>query len=379
MATQPSTDCRASRSVDKSQARLRVLHLVLTVGETSSSYHQIAVPLGFKHDVTVCTYFRSTITSGGSIRVVEGDGTAIRFIRTLNAVLRENDFDIVHVHSPHTALLLKIASVFSGTNATKVYTVHSSYDNYKLRNKLMLLLTFAFFDRLVFCSDASAVSFPRVFSWMIRTKKSVVRNGVDLERVDRAISTVGGGFGVSPQKRFDIISVGRLIESKNAFTALNAFIEADDGSSTFSFLGEGPLEPRLTEQIQLHEIDDRVHLQGLVARDQVYQHLARADLFVSTSRAEGLPVAVLEAMACGCPVVLSDIPPHREITRGVDFVPLVSPDDYSGFAREIQSLRAMSQTDRATIGRKCRELVEKRFNLWSMLEGYESVYFDGLK
>ena len=89
---------------------------------------------------------------------------------------------------------------------------------------------------------------------------------------------------------------------------------------------------------------------------------------------EGLPVAVLEALACRTPMVLSDIPPHREIAHGVDFIPLLPPDDIVGFAREITRYRHMSASERADIGDKCRKLVEDRFSLASMHATYGKIY-----
>ena len=89
---------------------------------------------------------------------------------------------------------------------------------------------------------------------------------------------------------------------------------------------------------------------------------------------EGLPVAVLEAMACGSPVILSDIPPHREIAEGVDFIPIVMTNDISGFASEITKFYEMSPSERAEIGKKCRALVENKFSLDAMHAGYDEVY-----
>ena len=82
----------------------------------------------------------------------------------------------------------------------------------------------------------------------------------------------------------------------------------------------------------------------------------------------------MEAMACGRPVVLSDIPPHREIVEGIDFIPLIKPDDVAGFAQEIKKFREMSVSERTEIGQKCRKLIEERFSLPIMHAGYKEVY-----
>jgi glycosyltransferase involved in cell wall biosynthesis len=121
-------------------------------------------------------------------------------------------------------------------------------------------------------------------------------------------------------------------------------------------------------------LNDRLELTGLIPRDEVYARCARADLFVSVSRGEGLPVAVIEAMAAECPAVLSDIPPHRELIDGADFIPLVPIGDVEGFAREIRRMQSMSAEERAEIGRRSREHVLARFTLPIMHAGVEAVY-----
>lgn len=114
---------------------------------------------------------------------------------------------------------------------------------------------------------------------------------------------------------------------------------------------------------------------GQIERDEVFRRYADSDVYLSTSHGEGLPVAAMEAMACGLPVILSDIAPHREfLNNDVEFIPLVPVGDVAGFAREIGRFEAMSESERATVGRQCRRLVETRFSLARMNSGYEAIY-----
>ena len=115
-------------------------------------------------------------------------------------------------------------------------------------------------------------------------------------------------------------------------------------------------------------------MNGLVARGEVFRLYGQGDLFVSVSRGEGLPVAVMEAMAAGMPVVLSDIPPHRELVDGLDAVPVLPLGDTEGFAREIARFRRMPADERREIGTRCREWVLERFTLEQMHAGYDHVY-----
>jgi len=73
-------------------------------------------------------------------------------------------------------------------------------------------------------------------------------------------------------------------------------------------------------------------------------------------------------------VLLSDIPPHREIAAGSKFIPLIAADDALGFAHAIQRFRDLSSGERALIGQRCRKVVEERFSLPAMHAAYEEIY-----
>ena len=158
--------------------------------------------------------------------------------------------------------------------------------------------------------------------------------------------------------------------------ALNAFSLSvgEDAGSRAVFVGAGELSATVSERAEELGLQDRVVLAGLIPRDEVFVLCADADVFVSTSHGEGLPVAVLEAMAAGCPVILSDIPPHRELAEGTDFIPFVRPGDVEGFAAAIRRFHEMSPKQRREIGRRCRDHMASRFTLPIMRAGTEAVY-----
>ncbi len=354
-----------------SAARLRVLRLLLTIGETSAPYNQFSLAWRQRHDVTLCALFAPTLETPPELRVFHGNGSVIGFLRALRRALRAGPYDVVHAHSPHVAFLYLLATLLSRGTPPTVYTLHTSYPNLKLRNLLLLLPVIARFRRIVCCSRASLESFPPLLRRLGGRRLCAIQNGVDIERVDRAgprAAALRSGAG------FEIVSVGRLIELKNPGVLLRAFAAAADPTSRLRFIGAGPLGGALRQAADAAGLGQRVAQSGLLPREEVYARLAAADLYVSASGLEGLPVAALEAMAARRPVVLSDIPPHREIARGVDFIPLVAPDDVEGFAREIRRFRALSPAERDAIGTRCRRLVEERFGLEAMLRSYESVY-----
>lgn len=360
--------------MNKPSESLSILHLLLSITETSAPYNGHCLPLADRHDITICTYFRSDITPPKEIKFFEGDNSLIGFSRVLKAALDEKEYDIIHAHSPHVGVLFLVSTMFRRGQLMPptVYTVRSSYSNYKkLRNRLMLIPVFALFQRVVCCSQASFQNFPAFFKWLAGDRLCAVQNGVDIDRIDRVI---GNNQKHIRNGNFTIATTGRLVEIKNFPSVLRAFQLCADQASRLAFIGEGPERDLIVTKIRESGLGKWIELTGLIPREKVYENLTNADLFISASRGEGLPVAVLEAMACRCPVLLSDIPPHREIADGADYIPLVQPDDVAGFAREIRRFRQMSASERAEIGEKCRNLVEERLSLTVMHKGYEKVY-----
>jgi glycosyltransferase involved in cell wall biosynthesis len=358
----------------QSDRNFRILHIILALTPTNGQYNEHCLPLRKSRDITICTYFKSEITPPEEITLFDGDSSMRGFFRALGSSFKERQYDVIHVHTPHAGLLLLIYLFFSGLynrlKPSTVHTIQNSYQNFKLRHQVMFIPSFAFFQHLVFCSESSYESFPNLFKWLGSGRMSVVQNAVDIDRIDRAINKIDED---SRSDQFEIVTVG-LIPMKNPFTMLEAFQKSLGQSSKLVFLGEGKLRPLVTSEIEESGLENQVALTGMIERDKVFEYYAKADLFVSASWGEGLPVAVLEAMACRSPVLLSDIPPHREIAEGVDFIPLIKPDDVDGLARELKKFNEMSGLERKAIGQKCREIIAERFSLAAMHTGYKEIY-----
>lgn len=358
-------------------SRLRILHLILVLGETNGQYNEHCLPLMHERDLAVCTYFKPRLTPPPEIELFAGDGSFRGFFRALRAALDEKAYDVIHVHAPQSGGLLLVALLawrrFRRLRSSLVYTVQDSFYDYSPRNQLLTLMSLAGFDRIIFCSNAAYESVPSVWRRMVKSKARVVPNGADIARVDRAINGLEQRDSKTASS-FAVVWVGRMEEVKDPAVAVSVFAAVADPTIQMKMVGAGQLDSAVASQVRNMGLSDRLELTGLIPRDEVFVRCAQADLFLSVSRGEGLPVAVIEAMAAQCPVVLSDIPPHRELIDGADFIPLVPIGDVEGFAGEIRRFRKMPPEERADIGRRSREHVLARFTLPIMHAGVEAVY-----
>ena len=111
-----------------------------------------------------------------------------------------------------------------------------------------------------------------------------------------------------------VVSVGALIPRKAHERLIEAIAAID--SATLIIVGEGSEYQRLIALVQARELTERVRLLGAVEHARIPTLLAAADVFALASKSEGLANAWVEALACGTPVVISDVDGAREILTG---------------------------------------------------------------
>lgn len=165
-----------------------------------------------------------------------------------------------------------------------------------------------------------------------------------------------------------VLYAGRMDAGKNAEGVIAALARvADEVPFVAVMCGDGPTRPRLERLARELGIAHRVVFKGYV--DDLWDLMRRADAFVSLSRFEGCPNVVLEAMACGCPLVVSDIPAHRELLDESS-ARFADPDDTAKAAAEIRATLLFGGEARA---RAARARAEGR-PVETMARLYERLY-----
>ena len=144
-----------------------------------------------------------------------------------------------------------------------------------------------------------------------RVRRFVIPNALPLDEIDATSAAIPAGLPIAPGDAV-VLFAGRFGREKNVDRLLNALREIVRRPRTVAVLcGEGPLRAGLQRTIAAEKLDDRILTPGYVA--EIWPLMKRADVMVATGLFEGRPNSVLEAMACNLPLVVSNIPAHREI------------------------------------------------------------------
>ena len=167
------------------------------------------------------------------------------------------------------------------------------------------------------------------------------------------------------------ISCGHLSPRKDPLTLISAWGKQFENSESnhLVFVGSGSLKESCLVNSQGRK---NIHLVGRV--NNVVEYLNASDYFISASKAEGFPNTVLEAMACGLPVLLSSIPPHQEILELNSMVgEQFSPNSQAEFS---EAIKKMLQLDYLKSSAACVKLIQENLSANKMSQQYQKVYHD---
>lgn len=187
-------------------------------------------------------------------------------------------------------------------------------------------------DTIICLSDSMVEDMVQHFQ-LPREKLVRIYNPIDAERIQQAAGQQTSPYsGPGPH----LVSVGRLCEQKGydiLLKAMPAVLERMPNATLF-ILGEGPLESELKKQVQNLAVGEHVQFVGF--QQNPWAYVKYADLFVLSSRYEGMPNVVLEAFAIGTPVVATDCPgAMRELQKAGGQIALAPSEDPEALAKEI--------------------------------------------
>ncbi|NJO07177.1 MAG: glycosyltransferase family 4 protein [Chloroflexaceae bacterium] len=221
-------------------------------------------------------------------------------------------------------------------------------------------------DRVVLQSK----HYKQFFSPAVRKISRVIPNPVVLPEQPRVEQNTTCVPSLPPTSEKMIIGLGRLHASKGFDLLVQAFARVAPKYPNWrlTIWGEGPERDNLETQRQRLHLEDRVSLPG--ATRQPYDVMQQADMFVLSSRIEGFPNALCEAMASGLPVISFDCPfgPREVVRDGIDGL-LVPDSDVDALAQAMDNLMA-DEAMRLRLATRAPDVVE-RFGIQKVMEMWD--------
>lgn len=304
--------------------------------------------------------------------VVKRPGVDLPAMRSVYSSLRAANASVIIVHSSTALLSAWLASKASGKRALLVD--HTPIEAKRPIEWLALAGGLRLLDRTVFLTPAAKHDSERRFGRRnVASRSTVISNGINIERFAPRPASDATSFTVSMLSRFT-----PLRDHRTLIDGVLLFLQS---SPEFRkrlrvvLAGDGPTRSSIVDYIRELDVADVVTCPGTLTEDAVISLLQSSDVYIHSSNAETMSTAVMQAMACGLPVVATAITGMDHLidhNRTGLLVPERSPTAIGDALGQL----ARSAQMRQSLGRSARAEAAKRFSALEMAKGYESLAAD---
>lgn len=308
----------------------------------------------------------------------------LKAYKELKHIIDEGEYDIIHCHTPVGAMLTRLAAKQARKQGTKVFYTAHGFHFYKGAPVINWILYYPVEKWLSRYTDVlitiNKEDYERAKTFKAGKVCYVPGVGIDLKKFN-------AGYVNKEQKRkeigvsaddFVLLSVGELIPRKNhevVIRALSVLKQLDKlNHIEYVICGRGSYEADLRKLAEGLDVADHVHFLGY--RNDISEICNCADLFVFMSHQEGLPVALMEAMACGLPAVCSNIRGNTDLIEdGV--TGLLANNTPEEVAQSISKMKS----DTALRNRVASAALQKikQFDLSSVEDEMSKIYGGGVR
>ena len=396
------TAVEKSSQLQSASRRIRVLRLFSRLNIGGPAIHVILTTAGLdpKRYDSLLVVGREGDREGNFLNLAEAKGIPLRIIPTfgrridplrdlitlvrLFRLMRRERPDIVHTHTAKAGALGRVAARLAGVPVV-VHTFHGSvFDGYFGPSVARF---FQWIERiLALGSDTIVAVSERVAADLAerkiapRKKIEVVPLGLELGRfqdVQQRRGELRRELGVPPQARL-VGSVGRLVAIKDLGTLLRSMVQlsATQPDSILLVVGDGPDRPALEMEAERLGLGSRARFLGF--RDDLERIYADLDVAVNCSLNEGTPVALIEAMASGVPVLATAVGGTPDLLEEGRLGRLVPPGDPRALACALSETLSGGD-DSAEKAALARRRVLQRFSLERLLGDLDRLYLRLLK
>ena len=372
--------------------KIRVLQIVTRLAVRGVPHHVLNLAAGLDKDryETVVLAGRSDPGEGSLLNDARSRGIPIielpllqrridplidaRAFVSIYRLICAGRYHLVHTHISKAGFIGRLAARCAGVPVV-LHTYHGwvqELHNQNLSGRLLLACEklAARASDAVIAVSRSVVEDALQNGIGTRPLYSVVPNGIDLTRFpvsgvpsDRGAvdgkPAIGAIGSMTPEKGFEVL-LDAMVEVQRRFPDVRLYA-----------IGDGPLRAELEHRAQQLGLEETVRFTGTV--EDVRPWLHTFDLVVQPSLREGQGLALLEAMAAGCPVIASRVGGIPEFIEDQQTGMLIPPGDSGALARAICEL-AGDETRKRLLARAGRERVRSGYSLERMIRGVETVY-----
>lgn len=300
--------------------------------------------------------------------------TNIKAYKQLKKLIQENNYEIIHCHTPVAGVLTRLAAR-NNKNTTVIYTAHG----FHFFKGAPLLNWLIYYPVERFCArytdkfiTINKEDYGRAKQFKLRKNGKlyyVPGVGIDLDEIENIkvdIKKKKAELGIQENTHV-LLSVGELNKNKNHETVLQVLSKLKDKNFIYLICGRGVLKEYLERKIQELHLENKAKLLGY--RSDVIEILKIADLFIFPSKREGLPMSVIEAMATGLPVIASNVRGNRDLIAKEK---LFEPDDAAALTNLIKNqLEAIENKELKKVAYANLEQYSLKNVLKQMAEIYE--------
>lgn len=312
--------------------------------------------------------------NGGKVICMGGNNNIQLFMKAgeVARYVKKNNIQLIHAHLPWAGILARLVGVLTGVPV--IYTEHNKQERYHFLTRMINLKTMDQLKVVIPVSRDVEESI-RKFKPKLKPRVVTVLNGVNIDHFnpeDKDGAMIRDQFNIPTHATvISTIGVFRFQKRFELWLEIASEILKVKPDVHFIIVGDGPLKDEILAKRSVLKLEKQVHMAGL--QTDVRPYLAASDIYMMSSIFEGLPIALLEAMACGLPIITTDAGGIKEVVRHEQEGLVCSVDEpkrLTDFA--IRLITEISFRQQLAVNARLR--IVKDFSMRKMVDELENLY-----
>ncbi|WP_125764320.1 glycosyltransferase [Companilactobacillus hulinensis] len=290
-------------------------------------------------------------------------------LKCLHKLIIDKNIQLVHAHSTIAGITMVLYKMHYHDCPPIVFTPHayfSEVDRGHVKNTILKIaekFMSRHFAKVIHVSDGEQ-DYALANKLVTQGQSVVINNGVPFHEYEKV---------QHPATSF--VNVARCSFQKNPqlFIKIAAKITKAMPNSNFTWVGDGPMLNECRAEVVRLGLSAKVHFIGY--RNNPYKYLESSDVFFSTSRYEGQPFSVLEAISEKMPLLITDVIGHKEL---VDHNGILLTDEIINDSAKLTTAFTTVINDKTEFSDASYQLYEKKYNVMNMVDAIEAIYLSGV-